>query len=135
MKKIFGLIILILITFSISSCSSDDNSGNNNSAINPPDWIIGTWFGQVGETNSGLGFKFTSNDFCSIAGSQTSCFAEPVNQSQGIITVEEVVDSENYIITINNNNTVSNTFHFRKYSETEIEVVQSTGLNPRYVKQ
>lgn len=134
MKKIFGLILLIAL--SISSCSSDDdNSENNNSSINPPDWIIGTWLGEVDGINSGLGFKFTSNDFCSVAGSQTACFAQSVNQSQGLITVEEDIDNENYIITINNNNTISNTYHFRKYSETEIEVVQSTGLNPRYVKQ
>ncbi|MFB9057125.1 hypothetical protein ACFFU9_10260 [Mariniflexile ostreae] len=134
MKKIIGLILII--TFSLTSCSSsDDDSGNNGSSINPPNWIQGTWLGEVDGINSGLGFKFTSDDFCSVVGSQTSCFKEPVNQSQGLITVDEQIDNENYIISINNNNTITNTFHFRKYSETEIEVVQSTGLNPRYVKQ
>lgn len=134
MKKIIGLIIII--AFSLTACSSsDNNSDNNNSSINPPNWIQGTWLGEIDGINSGIGFKFTSEDFCTVLGSQTSCFMEPVKQSQGLITVNEQIDNENYVISINSNNTITTTFHFRKYSETEIQVVQSTGVNPRYVRQ
>ncbi len=135
MRKIIGLIFVITFLFSSCSSSDDDNSGNNNSEINPPEWIQGTWLGFFDNINSGLGFKFTSDDFCTVVSSQTSCWKGIVDQSQGLVVVSETVDNENYIISIESNNSITNTYHFRKYSDTEIEVVQSTGLNPRYVKQ
>ena len=78
MKKIFLFLVALV---GIVACSKGDsgssesggNSGGGNvTGYNPPSWIIGTW---MDESNS-TGFKFTSNNFCQIAGGASNCFLE-----------------------------------------------------------
>jgi hypothetical protein len=134
MKKTHLIYILIIALISISCSSDDDSDETSTNSINPPEWIQGTWTLELGGMDSGMGFKFTSDDFCSINSSLTSCWKEVVEINQGT-TVEEEIDDENYIITINSLNTISNTFHFTKISENEIADVQSFGINNIYIKR
>lgn len=57
------LLILTFLTF--ISCSSDDSNEESNNDLevnlNPPDWIIGTWYDET-ITDSDFGWKFTENN-------------------------------------------------------------------------
>ncbi|KAB1067949.1 hypothetical protein F6U93_08385 [Tamlana haliotis] len=88
---------------------------------------------MLGETR--IGFRFTYDDFCDIVGSQTSCWKNGIETSNGLVAVSETIDSDNYIISIQTGGTITNTYHFGSYSDIEIEIVQSSGINPKYVKQ
>lgn len=134
MKKRTIIYIFIIALLSISCSSDDDSSNTSTNAINPPDWIQGTWTLELGGIDSGLGFKFTNDDFCSTNGSFTSCWKGLVETNQGTI-VEEEIDNQNYIITINSLNTISYKYHFTKISENEIADVQSFGINNIYIKR
>lgn len=135
MKKTV-LIILAILTFSCSS--SDDSSSNSKSSLNPPSWIQGKWIGYSGsgsdQTSTGVGFKFTSDDWCTIAGSLSTCWKYALDSSSGQATAEEEISNTDYIVSIKVGN-ITNTYHFRKKSNTEIEVVTGYGLNPVYNKE
>jgi hypothetical protein len=124
MKKVFS--VILLVAFLGTSCSSSDDPSTN-SQINPPNWIQGTWISELDGISTGMGFKFSSDDFCSLNNSQTSC--------EGHVTIDEEIDTENYIITLNNNEMMINTFHFKKLTETKIEAVHSSGSNTTFFKQ
>ena len=126
--------ILIITTLSFSACTtSDDDFTNNRSSFNPPQWIQGTW---LMEDSGMVGYKFTSDDFCSISPYQTLCFKSTIQQAPEELIVDEQIDNENYIITINQGGYITNSFHFRKYSHNVIEDVSATDeFNIRYVKQ
>jgi hypothetical protein len=134
MKKRNLIYIFIIALLSISCSSDDDSSNSNTNSINPPQWIQGTWLIELDEGIFGPGFRFTQDDFCTINGQQTNCWKGLVELNQGT-TIEETIEGENYIITLNSLNVTSTTIHFRKYSETEIQVIDSSGLNPIYKKQ
>lgn len=75
MKKIFLFLVALvgIVACSKGDSSSSEDGGNSSIAgYNPPSWIIGTW---MDESNS-TGFKFTSNNFCQIAGGASNCFLE-----------------------------------------------------------
>ena len=75
MKKIFLFLVALvgIVACSKSDSGSSENGGNSSIAgYNPPYWIIGTW---MDESNS-TGFKFTSNNFCQIAGGASNCFLD-----------------------------------------------------------
>lgn len=131
MKKLISLFVVIVL---LTSCSSsDDSTTNSNNAFNPPSWIQGTWLDADSST---LGFKFTSDDFCSVIGNQTNCFKSSIENSQGANTVDEEISSTEYKITLRlANNAQTNTFLFKNISSTQIQIIQSSGVNPIYVKQ
>lgn len=107
------------------SCSSnDDNSGSNNSSINPPTWIQGTWLAET-ISGSDLGYKFTLDDFCTINGTITMCNKSQIEQynsiGQNVVVNETITDTE-YTIEIDyNTQQAITTYQFEKISNTEIE--------------
>ena len=134
MKKTKLIYILIIALISVSCSSDDDSDETSTNSINPPEWIQGTWLIELDEGIFGPGFRFTQDDFCTINSQQTNCWKGIVELNQGN-TIEETIEAEDYIITLNSLNVTSTTFHFRKYSDTEIQVIQSSGLNRIYKKQ
>ncbi len=59
MKKIY----LILIAFTLFTCSSDDSEFKKDSLFNPPNWIQGTWIGDTSSIfESTIEFVFTSDN-------------------------------------------------------------------------
>jgi len=134
MKKTKLIYILIIALISVSCSSDDDSINDSENSINPPNWIQGTWTVELDGIDSGIGFIFANDDFCSKNGSTTNCWKGIVELNQGT-TIDEEIDDENYIITINSLNTISNTFHFTKISENEIADVQSFGINNIYIKR
>lgn len=135
MKK---LIFIVLAILTISCSSSDDSSSNSKSSLNPPSWIQGKWIGYSGtgsdQTSTGVGFKFTSDDLCTILGSSSTCWKYVLDSSSGQATAEEEISTTDYIVRIKVAN-ITNTYHFRKKSNTEIELVTDYGFNPVYNKE
>lgn len=130
------LVYVFFMTMVLLGCSSDDNSGSNgnNQFFNPPSWIHGTWL-DISES----GYRFTSNNVCQITSFNQLCFKEMLENYNTTGAVEVNVDEE-----IKSNTeykfsyTVAGTtqeFHFRKLSDTEIEMVSSLGVNPILYKQ
>lgn len=133
MRKLFFALFIVVVLF---SCSSDDNSGSggSNNRFNPPSWIHGTWL-DITES----GYKFSNNNVCQITSFNQLCFKEMIEDYNSTGAVEVSVDEE-----IKSNTeykfsyTVAGTtqeFHFRKLSDTEIEMVSSLGVNPVFEKQ
>lgn len=121
MRKIFGLIFTIGFLCISCSSSDDDNSGNNGSEINPPNWIQGTWL--LEEPNPNSGYKFTNDDFCLINLTQQTCFKESINltnNSGGATNVNEEITDNSYSIEITLGTQIV-TYEFKKVSNTEIE--------------
>lgn len=133
MKK---LLFTLIITTTLFSCLSDNNSGSggNINSFNPPNWIHGTWLDM-----SESGYKFTSNNVCQITSFNQLCFKEMLDNYNTTGAVEASVDEEiksneeyKFSYTIAG---VSQEYHFIKVSNTEIEVVSSFGVNPILYKQ
>jgi hypothetical protein len=129
----------MLISLALFSCSkSDEPISSSTNKLNPPSWIHGTWIGMIGsgstQTSTGIGFKFTSDNWCSVLGTTTSCWKEVIDSSMGQVTVNEEISNTDYIVKIKTGGTTE-TYHFKKYSNTEIEFVSGNGYNPRYTKQ
>lgn len=115
MKKL----LLFPCLYLVLSCSSDSSSGNAHS-FHPPSWIQGTW-----NNGASVGYKFTSNDFCSIASSTQFCNKEILDdyaQSGLDVSVDEDISSTEYIFTINTQGSSQN-YDFIKISANEIEMV------------
>lgn len=128
--------LLILSAIALFGCSaSDDNSSvnQNENSINPPSWIRGNWY--LDGTTS-YGFKFTSDDVCIIALSQSACNKESLTIYQGtdVYThVEEQTTDTKYSVdvTIGSNTT---SYEFQKVSDTQIKWVNSPA-QAIYIKQ
>lgn len=116
MKKL----ILLPCLYLALSCSSDSNSSNNSHAFHPPSWIRGTWNNGVGN-----GYKFTSNDFCSIISTTQFCNKETLDsyaQSGIDVSVDETISSTEYIFSIDTEGAIQN-YDFIKINADEIEMV------------
>src|SRR5690606_13208229 len=72
-----------------------NNNNSDNNAFHPPTWIHGTWSFDEQTT---IGFVFSSNTYCSINGTQQTCF--PEQELQGTYRVDEEISDTNYSITI-----------------------------------
>lgn len=137
------LVYVFFMTMVLLGCSSDDNSGSNgnNQFFNPPSWIHGTWLQMYDENFSlGFGYKFTSNNVCQIASQTTTCFKEMLENydvTAGVIEVstdEEIKSNTEYKFSYTVAG-VTQEFHFRKVSNSEIEMVSNSGVNPVFEKQ
>ena len=78
MEKVF--ILFTSITFS----SSDDDNNNSFTYFNPPEWIQGT-FRQSSDTNLGVGFRFTDNDFCNIITNAVQCYKKQLRSFAKVV--------------------------------------------------
>ncbi|MCB0745084.1 MAG: hypothetical protein KDC67_14340 [Ignavibacteriae bacterium] len=118
MKKSF---LVLVVAFTLISCSSSDdhNNNSNNNAFNPPTWIHGTWSFDETIVN---GFVFTNNSFCSINGTQETCF--PEQESAGYDVNEDISETD-YTITIIQSAVgqviQTNSYHFIKVDSDNIE--------------
>ncbi len=142
MKK---LILLLLFTSLLFSCSGDnntDNTGtnsNNCQTLNPPTWIQGTWIKQNSPAGSYTGYKFTSDDVIDIF-SQSSSNSRKFQldfycNSNVNYTVTENITPTSYFLEINWSGIA--TYNFAKISATTIELVNDNDpVNATYyVKQ
>ncbi|MEW4925406.1 hypothetical protein [Algibacter sp. 2305UL17-15] len=124
MRNFFG--IIFIIAFSLTSCSSSDNdSGNSNSTINPPIWIQGTWL--LEGSNAQSGYRFANDDFCLVLLTTQNCFKESIRltENSGAITnIKEQITDNNYSIEITLASQIL-TYNFKKVTETQIEWTNS----------
>lgn len=126
MKKNFLAFSIGLLMLCSCSSSDDDSNTQNESSINPPTWIHGSWLLEITPgMNIGSGFKFTSDDFCVLQLQTENCNKSLIDQSNSIgqntIVNEEITDNS-YSIELNfNNNQTIITYQFEKVSNTEIE--------------
>lgn len=90
MKKAFVLIVL----FTILSCSNSDNDSNTNTdGFNPPAWIQGTW--KNSDTQGG--FSFSSDNVCSVSPSMQICYKETLanyNKAGLTTSINESINSQ-----------------------------------------
>jgi hypothetical protein len=136
MKK--HLFILILVLFSLTfmnSCSTDRGEeisklSQTGKYFHPPAWIQGTWkYAPINPNEVGFSFKFTDSDFINISsgGTETS-WTQKFNNS---IDNEEVTESitETFYNFIIKDNSGSQTWEFKKISNTELQYRVSPTLN------
>lgn len=118
MKKLlfaFGLILLL-------SCSndSDENKSSSNSSFHPPSWIQATWKDEIS-----FGYRFSSDNFCSILLSSENCnkeYFELIKKTGITVTIIEDISSTEYKFSyILQGQSIS--YHFVKISEKEIQLV------------
>lgn len=118
------LIVLITMNF-LLSCSSDDDSTNNqqfSNFFNPPSWIHGKWL--VEDPNTTFGFEFTNDNFIIINSLSSSINYGEILQMQEDLGVnvnvnEEISDTE-YELRISIQGATT-TYNFRKVNSTTIE--------------
>jgi hypothetical protein len=134
MKKIILLLLISLSTL-VSCSSNDEDNGNSEIQINPPNWIQGKWLLEgsvVGES----GWKFTDNDFILIQAnvevSQREQLQQFFNGGQDVSANDSSTD-ESYSVTLNSIGGQSTTYSFTKISKTEIS--WDTVGSSRYKKQ
>lgn len=128
MKKIILLLIFTTLLHSCSSDSNNDNPGtniNNCQTLNPPAWIQGTWIKQNSSAGSYTGYKFTSDDVIDI-GSQSFSNSRKFQldfycNSNVNYTVTENTTPTSYFLEINWSGIA--TYNFAKISDTKIELV------------
>ena len=95
MKKTFAFILLIIL----QSCSNDDSS-TNNKAINPPQWLLGTWLEEVDEEPINNGARFTNNNVFLISSNGEISIKE-ISDPDSII--EDTIANDTYKIVISSN--------------------------------
>jgi hypothetical protein len=128
MKNLLYVFTALLI---FSCSSSDDSSATSSSDINPPTWIQGTWKQESALQGQGLGFKFSSNDFCTLIFNADVCTQGQIDSFRKAgekVTVEETISSTLYSAKINYPMGQSVTYTFNKISNTEIKWEASAGV-------
>ena len=119
-------IILLFATFlilNLTSCSTDDSSGNSSVIqINPPSWIQGKWL-QPSAQSLEAGYRFTSNDFIIIQAnvelSQRQQLQTFLDNDQNVSASDSFTDST-YEVILNYLGGQSVTYSFTKLSDTSI---------------
>uniref|UniRef100_UPI004048409B hypothetical protein n=1 Tax=Mariniflexile sp. TaxID=1979402 RepID=UPI004048409B len=134
MKKVF-LLLFVVATLIFGCSSNDDSDSKNQSSINPPSWIQGTWLLQDAGVDSG--FKFTIDDVCIIFSSSQACNKEQLelaNNTSLFTKVEEEITDTSYSIDISIVSSVTS-YDFEKVSNNEIRWLNAGGTNAVYTKQ
>ena len=121
-------LIFVSLIFLFISCSSDSDESQSNTAnqITPPSWIQGTWSQRIGSPNDYTylpTFRFKPNDFCSLNSNIETCFGNSIQQSNGGVTSSQVINENEYKLTITINGSQTTTYHFLKINDTKIEYV------------
>ncbi|WP_066221796.1 hypothetical protein [Formosa haliotis] len=120
MKRL--ILIFVITSFFISCSSDDDNDDQNKAAFNPPAWIQGTWEADLID-EVGVGVKFKADDYCNIVTGNDVCFKTVVEESLGLITVEDEQSTDTeYKFTIKRP-LETTSFHYKKKSDTSIVLV------------
>lgn len=117
MKK--AVIINLVLTVLLVSCSSDEGNESSNIQIDPPSWIHGVWLTE----GVRVGFEFTSNDVILIALVQDTSQREALESLEAIgetVSSNDEATSDYYSLTVNHPNGVSYTYSFNKESDTTI---------------
>lgn len=132
MKKVLIIFIITISTFYGCSTSDDSTSQNNNTTINPPEWIRGVW---LAGTWIDAGYEIASDDFCFIELCEKSCVGDEAGNIN--ITYEEEITDSYYSIAIirsnaDNTSATRTEYEFEKVSDTEIKRVNQ---NTIYTKQ
>lgn len=115
--------LLLILTFAILfvSCSSSDDNSKNNSHLNPPNWIQGTWAVVYTDPVIIQPFcKFTSDNFCTIASNQEICLT---TNEHTTVTQNPTDASFSFSYTTQGQ---TSSFTFRKITDTEIEYINPT---------
>ncbi|WP_248723850.1 hypothetical protein [Seonamhaeicola sp. ML3] len=120
-KNLILLIIVITIIFSCSSTSVDNTDSNNDSTLNPPEWIRGVW---LTSTWIDAGYEFSTDDFCFIELCDKSCIGDEAGSFD--VSYEEEITESYYsfaVIRSNSDNTSATRtkYEFEKISDTEIK--------------
>ena len=118
MNKLF----FILVFSVLFSCSSSDDTPNNNvNSFSPPTWIIGTWLNQE-DFDLGIprGFKFTNQQYCQILLTSNNCL-------DGTLITEESKTESDYKFSYGISS-LSTNLHFRKLNNNQIQVLNSIGV-------
>lgn len=121
------LAIMLLV---VTGCSDDTDQSVSTNKINPPAWIQGVWYdAQSQQAGIISGFKFTSNDFCTVLTSTTQCYAElPLG-------VQEYWTDDTYFIALTYNGSETS-YTFYKVTPSQFVVVDGQGNQSAiYVKQ
>lgn len=128
-------LLLLLVTVSMFSCSSDDSDENQQSGrfLNPPAWLHGTWKNDIS------GFAFKEHDFCTVSNNSEICIDQSLQASSTVTTVsssEPIISDTEYRFSYTISGSTSS-FHFRKVSNSIIEFVNSNSQvpNPTFNKQ
>ena len=112
------------------SSSSDDDNNSSNSDFHPPAWIQGTYMQEGSTTTSGMGFKFSSNDLCTLISTAEQCqkgMIDTMGKSGQNSTVDETITSTSYSAYITYGGTgQSVTYSFKKLSNNSIEYMGYT---------
>lgn len=122
-------LLYIVTLFLIFSCSSSDDSSKDttNGDFHPPTWIQGTYKQEGSTATIGLGFKFSSEDFCvQLMGGTEQCqqgMISLIRQGGGTATVEESISDTTYSAKMNTPGGQSTTYSFKKVSNTVIEYI------------
>ncbi len=129
MKKLFFFLSFATI-LSCSKSDDDSNSNASNSDFHPPTWIQGTWQQEGSTGTSGLGFKFSSNDLCTLISTAEQCqkgIIDIMRKSGQNSTVDETITSTSYSAYITYGGTgQSVTYSFKKLSNNSIEYMGYT---------
>ncbi len=124
MKKLFFFLSFVTLL----SCSSSDDNSNNKLEFHPPAWIQGTWM-QIINGQAFNGYKFTSNNVCiKLSPTTEQCYKEMLdsyNNSVANPTISEpIISSTEYKFSFTMQGSTQ-TYHFRKISNTEIEWIST----------
>lgn len=140
MKKLLLMASAIVLTLSCSSSddNSSNNSNNNSSKITPPTWIQGTWAeeGIYYDTGSIFGFKFITNDFCTLSPGLENCYAFLLTSSQGQVQIEQFISDSEYRAIMKTAGQSNTLFHLVKINSNEIKNISiiNNELSPVYIK-
>lgn len=128
MKKLTPLLFIIFLFINCSNSSDDNNSSNSSNLVfHPPSWIQGTWISYFADTPTGIGYKFTTDNFCQVISSSETCTKETLQTYSAIkeisVSIDEPINTATaykFSYTIEGS-TIK--YYFKKISTTKIQQI------------
>ncbi|MXO06171.1 hypothetical protein [Flavobacterium sp. HBTb2-11-1] len=128
---------ILAVFFVLISCSSTEDSQTAQNQISPPSWIQGTWMQTSGNASSGIGYKFSSDNICSILLTTQNCYKEMMetykNTGAKTSTSESVKTDTEYKFSLTVQGTTTE-LHFKKVDSKTIYLVAGN-INTPLTKQ